>query len=160
MTKAIFGTVLMKAIFSTLVMWVVISLPSFGQTFSENLQPDKDPWSRSQLIEPSVLAALIKSNTTAKPLIFNIGVVNNIKGARNMGAAREKENLEKFKEVIAKLPKSTSIVIYCGCCPFAHCPNIRPAFQAMRDAGLKNGRLLNLPVNIKVDWINKGYPLE
>ena len=120
----------------------------------------KDPWTKSQLMAPFVLAELIKNPKAVKPLIFNIGVVEDIKGAKNMGAASEKENLERFKKKLSSIPKNAALVIYCGCCPFEKCPNIRPAFKAMQKAGFKTGLLLNLPTNIKVDWINKGFPLD
>ena len=77
-----------------------------------------------------------------------------------MGAASEKENLERFKKALKALPKTSLVVVYCGCCPMERCPNVRPAFQALQSAGFTNARLLNLPTNIKVDWINKGYPME
>ena len=123
------------------------------------LRLEKDPWTKNQLIEPSELMAVLNNPKAAKPLIYNIGVVDNIPGAIAMGGASEKENLEKFRRTIVRLPKNTPVVIYCGCCPFAKCPNIRPAFNAMQAAGLTNGRLLHLPVNIRTDWIGKGYPL-
>lgn len=132
----------------------------FGQSFSNSTLKVSDPWSKAQLIQPSTLAAIIKNPKAVKPKIYNIGVVEDIKGAINMGAANEKENLERFKKAISKLPKNTQLIVYCGCCPFDRCPNIRPAFKALQSAGLTQARLLNLPTNIKVDWINKGYPLN
>jgi hypothetical protein len=50
--------------------------------------------------------------------------------------------------------------VYCGCCPFEKCPNIRPAFNLMKAMGFSNGKLLNLPTNLKQNWIAKGYPVE
>lgn len=128
--------------------------------FSARPQLVKDPWASSQLMAPSTLAALIRNKKTTKPVIFNIGVVENIKGARNTGGAGKKENLQRFKKALSSIPKTSTVVIYCGCCPFDRCPNIRPAFAALQAAGFKNGKLLNLPTNIKVDWMNKGYPVE
>ena len=75
-----------------------------------------------------------------------------------MGPAHEKENLEKLKRQLIPLPKDADIVIYCGCCPFEHCPNIRPAFSLLNEMKFSNARLLNLEHNIKTDWISKGYP--
>ena len=128
---------------------------------SPRVQPGslKNTWTKNELIEPAALAAIIKNPKAAKPLIFNIGVVDDITGAKNMGAASEKENLARFKKTLAKLPKNTPIVVYCGCCPFDRCPNIRPAFQALKEGGFSKGKLLNLPTNLKTDWISKGYPL-
>ncbi len=68
-------------------------------------------------------------------------------------------NLLKWKNELQKLPRNTDIVIYCGCCPFEHCPNIRPAFKLLNDMGFTNQKLLNLSHNLKADWIDKGYPI-
>ena len=95
-----------------------------------------------------------------KPVIFNIGVMENIPGARSTGAASEKANLDAFKKALIKVPKSTMVVVYCGCCPFEKCPNVRPAFQLVKDLGFINARLLNLPTNLKTDWLSKGYPVS
>lgn len=155
------NTMTRKVFLYTLLFLFTISQVTQAQSFPHKLQLGnlKDPWTKNQLIQPDQLAALIKNPKAAKPLIFNIGVVEDIKGAKNMGAASEKENLERFQKAIQGLPKSTFLVVYCGCCPFDKCPNIRPAFQALKDSGFTRARLLNLAANIKVDWINKGYPL-
>ncbi len=149
---------MVKFILSTLLLALLTTFTSVAQSLP-GLQLEKDPWTKSQLMEPAALAAILENPRATKPLIYNIGVVDDIKGAKNMGAASEKANLEQFKKVISTLPKNTSVVVYCGRCPFSRCPNIRPAFQALQAAGLKNGRLLNLTTNIKTDWIDKGYPL-
>jgi hypothetical protein len=118
-----------------------------------------NPWTDSQLLEPSVLAAQIKTGGTDIPLILNIGAVEDIKGATHIGAVNDTKNLEKLKNTVKDLPKNTAIVIYCGCCPFARCPNIRPAFAELVKSGFTNVKLLNLPANLKTNWIGKGYPL-
>ena len=117
------------------------------------------PWTNGQLIEPATLATELNASTTNAPLIYNIGAVEDIKGARHIGAVNHAENLEKFKSAVASLPKNTTIVIYCGCCPFTKCPNIRPAFLELKKEGFTNILVLDLPTNLKSDWIAKGYPL-
>jgi hypothetical protein len=52
------------------------------------------------------------------------------------------------------------VVIYCGCCPFRNCPNIRPAFNLLKEKGYTKPRLLNLKQNLKVDWTDYGYPMD
>ncbi len=117
-----------------------------------------EPWTASQLMAPQKLATLISDNKAAKPVIYSIGPGAVIKGSIDIGMVNNTENLNKLKQQLSKLPKTTAIVIYCGCCPFEHCPNIRPAFTLLNDLKFTNARLLNLPTNIKVDWIDKGYP--
>jgi thiosulfate/3-mercaptopyruvate sulfurtransferase len=81
-----------------------------------------------------------------------------LKGSIDIGPANNKANLDKLKQFLTKEKKDRSIVIYCGCCPFEHCPNIRPAFILLNEMKFTNHKLLALQHNIKIDWINKGYP--
>ena len=122
-------------------------------------QPD-NPWTDKQLKDPAVLAAAIADPKSPRPLIFNIGPVQQIKGAIAIGPTTKPDNLEKLKQQLAKLPKDKEIIIYCGCCPFSRCPNVRPAFELLKKLKFTNAKLLNLPSNLKDDWIDKGYPLE
>lgn len=149
----------MKETLITLVLSLFVTLTSLAQ-FQAKPKLATDPWARTDLMAPATLAGMIKNPKATKPVIFNIGVVENIKSARNLGGASEKENLERFKKALSSIPKTSTVVVYCGCCPFDRCPNIRPAFTALKDAGFRNGKLLNLPTNIKTDWISKGYPVE
>jgi hypothetical protein len=58
------------------------------------------------------------------------------------------------------VPRSANLVIYCGCCPFDHCPNIRPAYKALHEMGFVHVRVLVLPTSFAADWVEKGYPVE
>ena len=131
---------------------------SFAISKINNVDAGTEPWQPEQLMEPSVLAKKLTS-TVKHPIIFNIGPSGVIKEAIDIGSGQEKANIEKLKKETVKLDKSSEVVVYCGCCPFKNCPNIRPAFEALNAAGLKNSFLLNLPENLRVDWIAKGYPM-
>lgn len=120
----------------------------------------QQPWTDKQLMQPSDLAAMLSNPSAAKPLVYSIGFEADIKGSVAMGPAKDEENLAKFKATLSALPKDASIVIYCGCCPFEHCPNVRPAFKLLTDMGFTNAKLLNLSTNLKADWIDKGYPVN
>src|SRR5690625_6236983 len=65
--------------------------------------------------------------------IFSIGPDNIIKGSVDIGPGEEKESLSKLKASLKDVPTTETVIIYCGCCPFAQCPNIRPAFQLLKD---------------------------
>ena len=119
-----------------------------------------NPWSERQLIGPAVLASTIGTPNSGGALIFNIGAVEDIKGAIRIGPVSKKENAEIFKARLKSLPPGTEIVIYCGCCPFAKCPNIRPAFILLQKLGFTHIRVLDLPSSLKKDWIEKGYPIS
>ena len=144
----------MKALTSSLVTigFILIS------QFCTSQQTAQDPWKPNQLMAPADLAAIITSNSETIPVILSIGPSAYIKGSIDIGDTKEKANLDKLKERVNKLPKNSDIVIYCGCCPFAHCPNIRPAFELLGKMKFTNYKLLDLEHNIKIDWINKGYP--
>jgi hypothetical protein len=124
------------------------------------LPQSDEPWTDKQLKDPAVLAAAITDSKAPRPVIFNIGPVQQIKGAIAIGPASKPGNLEKLKQQLAKLPKDTQVIIYCGCCPFRRCPNVRPAFELLQKTKFKNAKLLNLPTSLNDDWISKGYPME
>jgi len=136
---------------------VCILLASFTAN-PERRVGEPEPWTAKQLLSPAELASAINHPGTKKLIIFCVGPGASIRGSIDMGPAHEKENLEKLKRQLIPLPKDADIVIYCGCCPFEHCPNIRPAFSLLNEMKFSNARLLNLEHNIKTDWISKGYP--
>lgn len=115
-------------------------------------------WTKEQLMAPAALAKSIQENKQL-PVILSVGPMALIPHSTDLGAASEKENLEKLKKALSNLPKDTSIVIYCGCCPFDRCPNVRPAIDMLKKMNFKNYYLLNLPISIKADWIDKDYPV-
>ena len=124
------------------------------------LPQSDNPWTDKQLKDPAVLAAAIADPKAPRPVIFNIGPVQQIKGAIAIAPANKPDNLEKLKQQLAKLPKDKEVIIYCGCCPYSRCPNVRPAFELLKKLKFTNAKLLNLPSNLNDDWISKGYPLE
>jgi hypothetical protein len=117
-----------------------------------------EPWTEKQLMAPADLASVISSPNAKKPMIFSVGPGALIRDSKDMGPVHQKENLDKFKKALVLLAPNTEIVVYCGCCPFEHCPNIRPAFILLNEMKFTHARLLNLEHNIKTDWIAKGYP--
>ena len=119
-----------------------------------------EPWTTKELMAPEALASMISNPKSAKPVIYNIGPLGDIKGAVNIGSTNTKANLDKLKKALEKVPKDKMVVLYCGCCPFRSCPNIRPAFSLLKEMGFKSPRLLNLKQNLKVDWIDYGYPMN
>lgn len=136
-------------------------LVAIGLLFISQISIAQNPvnWTPEQLMAPSELSTIIKDNKQV-PVIFSIGPGAVIPHSKDMGMIKEAENMKEFKEQLARLPKDTQLVVYCGCCPYEHCPNVRPAIQLLKDMNFTNYKLLDLPHNIKVDWINKGYPVE
>ncbi len=123
-------------------------------------QAQNDPWTQQQLLAPGDLAKTLNNPKAPQPFTYSIGMQAIIKGSIDIGPAMMTENLNELKQKLSKLPKNSLIVIYCGCCPFSSCPNVRPAMKLLKDMQFTNYKLLNLPQNVKVDWIDKGYPLS
>jgi len=120
------------------------------------------PVGKDQLLAPEELATILQSSGT-KPLILNIGprmlyVQAHIPGAEFIGPASEPQGIEALKQRVRGLPKSTSMVLYCGCCPWVHCPNVEPAYTMLRSMGFTKVKVLFLATNLGVDWVYKGYP--
>lgn len=119
----------------------------------------KDPWTKDQLVEPAVLAKQLDLPKDKRPVIIDVGPAGVIKGAVEAGPAEDKDGITKLKTILKTVPKNKEVVIYCGCCPFDKCPNVRPAFKTLLYMGFENPRLLDLSQNLKANWIDKGYPL-
>lgn len=66
----------------------------------------------------------------------------------------------KLKVELQKIAKDKRIILYCGCCPWKNCPNVRPAYTVAHDMGFRNVEVLYLPNNFKIDWMKKGSPVE
>jgi hypothetical protein len=140
-----------KKIFS----YVFFALIAFGFQQCKAQQPEN--WTKDQLIEPSALAQTLQENKEI-PVIYCVGPGVVIPHSIDIGPTGDKNNLQRFKAALEKIPRETNIVLYCGCCPFAKCPNVRPAIAALKEMDFTNFHLLDLPDNIKKDWIAKGYP--
>ncbi len=123
-------------------------------------QSNKEPWSNDQLLDPAILAQKINQKKVGNMLIVSIGPDAVIKGSVEIGPGGETKNINKLKAYLKNVSKDKEVVIYCGCCPFERCPNVRPAFKTLNDMGFKNAKLLNLSNNIKTNWIDKGYPMN
>jgi thiosulfate/3-mercaptopyruvate sulfurtransferase len=118
----------------------------------------------ASLIQPADLAALLQSPVAPKPLILQVGfrtmyVQSHISGADYAGPANEEPGLQRLRERVAALPKDAPIVIYCGCCPWNHCPNIGEAFAALQGLGFTRVKVMYIAENFGDDWVNKGYPV-
>lgn len=123
-----------------------------------------DPWPASDLMEPAHLAALLGSRKP-RPTILCVAFPvlyrqRHIVGAAYAGPGNKAEGIAALKTAVASLPKDSEIVLYCGCCPMVKCPNIRPAYSALKDSGFTNVHALHIPQNFHTDWAEKGYPVE
>lgn len=114
-------------------------------------------------IQPDELVTAMKASGAQKPAILYVGpkafyLQAHIPGAENIGPVGKPEGMEKLRARATSLPKDSPVVIYCGCCPWDHCPNIRPAFAELTKAGFTHVRVLYLATGLGPDWVDKGFP--
>jgi 3-mercaptopyruvate sulfurtransferase SseA len=135
--------------------------------FLSNAAPSESAFSipQAQLIQPEDLNRLLQSKNAAKPLILQVGshvlyAEAHIKGAEYVGPGSQLSGLRQLQQRVAPLSRKTFIVLYCGCCPWNHCPNVGSAFRQLHDLGFTHVKVLYLPENLGVNWVNKGYPVE
>jgi thiosulfate/3-mercaptopyruvate sulfurtransferase len=126
-------------------------------------QKSADPWTFAQTVQPATLAKEVSGPASHRPTIVCVGLRTLYEGAHVPGAvfhgpAIEASGLADLKKWAQPLSRSADIVIYCGCCPLAHCPNIEPAFTALKAMGFRRLRVLLLPHDFAHDWIEAGYP--
>ena len=124
-----------------------------------------DPWSNSETLQPADLAGKLAEKNGTPPTIVYVGfrtlfAGGHIPGASFHGTASSEQGLGEMKKWADGLPRSMNLVIYCGCCPFEKCPNVRPAFTALSGMGFKKLRVLILPTNLATDWVGKGYRVQ
>jgi rhodanese-related sulfurtransferase len=99
-----------------------------------------------------------------KPLLFHVGshmfyLQAHIPGSEYLGQGNTAEGIQHLRQRVSALPKKTPIVLYCGCCPWSHCPTVNPAYDALSQMGFTNVKVLFLANNFGADWVDKGYPV-
>lgn len=139
----------------SIIFIILISLGFTSATFSQQKQ---EPWNQSELLDPAILADKINQNKIDNTVIINIGPDDIIKGSIDIGPTNTPESIETLRKYLQTVSKDKEVVLYCGCCPFDRCPNVRPAFELLKQLGFKDPKLLNLETNIKKDWLDKDYP--
>jgi thiosulfate/3-mercaptopyruvate sulfurtransferase len=118
----------------------------------------------ADLMQPADLAANLTSASAPKPLILQVGFRTlytqaHIPDSEYVGAASDDAGLKRLRARVAKLSKDTAIVIYCGCCPWSHCPNIAAAYNALHVLGFTQVQVLYIADNFGDNWVDKGYPV-
>ncbi|HET9177762.1 MAG TPA: rhodanese-like domain-containing protein [Terriglobia bacterium] len=116
------------------------------------------------MIQPAGLARELQSSA-AKPLLLQVGFERlygqgHIPGSKYCGPGRNAEGITRLKTCVEGVPPRRAIVLYCGCCPWEKCPNIRPAFEALQRMGFTNVKVVHIRDNFGKDWAAKGYPVS
>jgi len=134
-----------------------MGLASLAFTYQASLIP------ASRLMNPDELVKIIQSSTAEKPLMIQVGshvlyAQAHIPGSEYIGPASSDSGLQQLRKRVDPLPRAKFIVVYCGCCPWSHCPNVKPADDALRAMGFSHVKVLYIAGNFGSDWVDKGYP--
>lgn len=124
----------------------------------------QNPWKPSELTAPAKIAEELKTPDPSRH-IFYVGFPilykgAHVKDASFTGPCSKKEGTDLLTAALKDVPHDAEVIIYCGCCPFVRCPNIRPAYQVLKDLGYTRIKVLDLPTNLHTDWVEKGYPID
>jgi rhodanese-related sulfurtransferase len=149
-----FRPMLLVFIFGT----VAIAVASLAFAHQASLIP------ASRLINPDELVKILQSPKSEKPLMIQVGshvlyTQAHIPGSEYIGPASSETGLQSLRKRVESLPRSKLIVLYCGCCPWSHCPNVKPADDALHAMGFTNVKVLYIANNFGADWVEKGYPV-
>ncbi len=124
-----------------------------------------DPWRAQELFDAATIAAKLKSSPADQPLILQVGFQSLYKSVRIIhakyaGPGSTAEGLANLEQQVKGVAKDRAIVLYCGCCPWEKCPNIRPAVAKLHQLGFTKIQVLKIPTNLHTDWAEPGYPVE
>jgi thiosulfate/3-mercaptopyruvate sulfurtransferase len=149
-----FRQILLVFIFGT----VAIAAASLAFAYRATLIP------ASRLVNPGELVKILQSARSEKPLVIQVGshvlyTQAHIEGSEYIGPASSESGLQSLRKRVESLPRNRFIVLYCGCCPWSHCPNIKPADDALHAMGFTNVKVLYIANNFGADWVDKGYPV-
>ena len=120
--------------------------------------------SSSHLITIDDLVKILQASKGEKPVLIHVGShvlysQAHIPGSEYIGPASDPASLQRLRTDVESLPRKRFIVIYCGCCPWTHCPDMKPADDALHAMGFTNVKSLYIANNFGTDWVDKGYPI-
>jgi thiosulfate/3-mercaptopyruvate sulfurtransferase len=118
----------------------------------------------SRLIQPEDLVKLLQTSSKEKPLMIQVGShvlfsQAHIPGSEYIGPASSESGLQQLRKRVGSLPRARFVVLYCGCCPWSHCPNVKPADDALHAMGFTNVKVLYISDNFGTNWVDRGYPV-
>jgi hypothetical protein len=135
-----------------------------AESQSSTSQTGDELFAPGSLIEPERLADTL-SQSKEKPPVVCVGFKVLFEGAHipnslYTGPTRTADGLDALRKWADHLPRNKMVVIYCGCCPWEKCPNIRPAYSALQKMGFTNIRVLHISQDFAKDWVDKGFPID
>jgi hypothetical protein len=121
------------------------------------------PWGTDSVTPADFAKELAGASGADKPVVVCTAPsflyrVAHIPGAVLHGPASSPAALDGLTKWADTLPRASNVVVYCGCCPLAACPNLAPAYRALKGMGFTRVRVLLIQDNFKTDWVDRGYP--
>ena len=118
----------------------------------------------SALLEPGFVNAQLQRSHAAPWKILQVGFPSmfdqkHIRGAIYAGPASQPDGLALLRQTVSSWPRTQAILLYCGCCPWTHCPNIAPAWDQLQSMHFSAVKVLRIENNFGADWAAKGYPV-
>jgi len=116
------------------------------------------------LVQPQELTAQL-AGKGVRPAVFMVGPnvlyrSKHIPGSVYAGPGQSAAGLAMLKAAAANLPRDREVVVYCGCCPWDRCPNVKPTVDLLKQMGFAKVKALYLVTGFKADWMDKGYAAE
>ncbi len=153
-TRTVFLAVLLLSILGPSGASTALPVPADGGQASTIPTAD--------LIQPAELVKLLQGSE--KPLMIQVGSrvlyeEAHIPGSEYIGPASSPEGREKLRQVLQAVPRGKVVILYCGCCPWSHCPNVKPAWDVVHALGFSKAKVLYIANNFGADWVDKGYPV-
>jgi hypothetical protein len=103
------GENILRAVAST----TSVSVPEAGP-LEMNLSNIASSYGAGRITEPGLLPSPLRSVDSHR--------------TQGWGLARSnREGLASLERAVKDVPRERAILIYCGCCPWDKCPNVRPA---------------------------------
>lgn len=116
-------------------------------------------------IEPDALAKILQNAKGQKPVVLHVGFKNfydqaKIPASDYAGPCSKPDGLDLLRKRVSSLQHKQLIVLYCGCCPWDKCPNIKPAYEALHALGFSNVKVVHIAENFGANWVAPGLPTD
>jgi hypothetical protein len=147
----------------TRLVFAASAVPIPGASQGKPTAPSPIP--AADLINTQDLVKILQSPKGERPPLIYVGfrfpyTQAHLPGSEYYGPTANEAVVNQLRKRVEGLTRSRFIVIYCGCCPWSRCPNVKPAYEALHNLGFTKLKVLYIPDNLGTDWVNRGYPVE
>ena len=155
------------AVLAGLALMVCVKMPLRGQADKPAAPASAASTSalslpKAVVLEPADVNKMLQASAGEKPLVLQVGFDvlyrgGHIPSSDYAGPASKEDGLAVLRKRLESVPRDKFILLYCGCCPWDHCPNVKPAYDAVVKMGFRNVKVMHVDQNFGTNWINEGY---